>query len=98
MLVPLYHIFGSEELSVLSPGVKERSPQPYLALNPADAQRLHITADAKVMIGQATIELPIKLEPSLPHGIAGIPIGLADMPKMAVPTWATLVAREVERT
>ncbi|MEJ2600995.1 MAG: NADH-quinone oxidoreductase subunit NuoG, partial [Anaerolineales bacterium] len=30
-LVPVYHIFGSEPLSMLTPGVAERAPQPYLA-------------------------------------------------------------------
>jgi NADH-quinone oxidoreductase subunit G len=100
LIVPLYHIFGSEELSVLSLGVKERSPVPYLALNSEDAQSLQVAAESKVKvtIGQTTIELPIKVECALPRGVAGLPIGLADMPKMAVPKWATLAVEEIERT
>ena len=37
LVVPLYHVFGSEELSALAPGIARLSPAPYLALNPADA-------------------------------------------------------------
>jgi NADH-quinone oxidoreductase subunit G len=94
LIVPLYHIFGSEELSVLSPGVKERSPQPYLALHPEDAARLQVSAgqSLKVTIDQTTITLPVKLEPALPRGVAGLPCGLADMPRIAVPVWATVTS------
>ena len=37
LIIPVYHIFGSEELSVLAPAIAERAPQPYLAMNPDDA-------------------------------------------------------------
>ena len=39
-LLPLYHIFGSEELSLSAPGVAELAPKPYVALNAEDAKRL----------------------------------------------------------
>ncbi|HEY0898718.1 MAG TPA: NADH-quinone oxidoreductase subunit NuoG, partial [Sphingobacteriaceae bacterium] len=38
-LIPLGHIFGSEELSVYTAGIQERMPPPYLALNQEDASR-----------------------------------------------------------
>ena len=38
LFVPLFHIFGSEELSSMSPAIAELSPKPYLALNEDDAQ------------------------------------------------------------
>ena len=34
LAVPLYHIFGSEELSVLAPAIAESRPHGYVALNP----------------------------------------------------------------
>ncbi|MFA6111590.1 MAG: NADH-quinone oxidoreductase subunit NuoG, partial [Candidatus Latescibacterota bacterium] len=36
LAVPLYHIFGSEELSVRTPALAQRSSRPYVALSPAD--------------------------------------------------------------
>ena len=40
LILSAWHIYGSEELSVLSPGVAERTPAAYVALCPADAEKL----------------------------------------------------------
>jgi NADH-quinone oxidoreductase subunit G len=50
LLLPLHHIFGSEELSILAPGIAELSAQPYLALNPEDASNLGLTAGDEVQL------------------------------------------------
>ena len=50
LLLPLHHIFGSEELSVLAHGIAELSIQPYLALNPQDASDLGLTAGDEVQL------------------------------------------------
>ena len=42
LLLPIHHIFGSEELSMLSHNIAQLAPKPYLALNPEDARRLRI--------------------------------------------------------
>jgi NADH-quinone oxidoreductase subunit G len=76
--VPIYHIFGSEELSILTPGVAERAPQPYLALSPKEATKLHV-ADGEVIeisIDGTGYPLPVKFMPTLPAGLAGLPAGL----------------------
>jgi hypothetical protein len=45
LVVPLHHIFGSEELSSHSPPVAERIPEPYLAISPSDASLLEIDGE-----------------------------------------------------
>ncbi|HTJ54731.1 MAG TPA: molybdopterin-dependent oxidoreductase, partial [Nitrosospira sp.] len=50
LLLPLHHIFGSEELSVLAPNIAELSAGPYLALNPGDASDLGLTAGDEVQL------------------------------------------------
>jgi NADH-quinone oxidoreductase subunit G len=50
LLLPLHHIFGSEELSVLAHGIAELSIQPYLALNPQDASDLGLSAGDEVQL------------------------------------------------
>jgi NADH-quinone oxidoreductase subunit G len=79
--VPMYHIFGSDELSVLSPGIAELSPQPYAALNPEDASSLKADAGQEVELafGEAKHRLPVKLAPSLPRGVVGLPVGLPQL-------------------
>jgi NADH-quinone oxidoreductase subunit G len=50
LLLPLHHVFGSEELSILAPAIAELSPQPYLALNPSDASDLGLSAGDEVQL------------------------------------------------
>src|ERR1700722_17297548 len=37
LLIPIFHIFGSEELSRVARAISQLVPRPYVALNPADA-------------------------------------------------------------
>jgi NADH-quinone oxidoreductase subunit G len=90
--IALHHIFGSEELSLLSPAVAERAPRPYLALLPKDAARLGVAKDdpVTVTIGEITFGLAIKLDPSLPENTAGLPSGLPGLPVLSLPTVGTI--------
>src|SRR5207245_2391192 len=56
--VPLYHIFGSEELSSWAPAVRELVPKPYVALNPEDAQALGLAEGQIVRVAVATSSPP----------------------------------------
>jgi NADH-quinone oxidoreductase subunit G len=91
LFVPAWHVFGSEELSALSPGIAARSPSPYVALNRQDAERLRLTEDrdAAVCIDGRTHVLAVKLHEALPPGLAAIPVGLPGMPWMALPASGT---------
>ena len=67
LLVPLYHIFGSEELSLSAPGVAELAPKPYVALNAEDAKRLGVEAgeQIKIKLDGATLHVfPSRSRPS----------------------------------
>lgn len=81
-VVPLYHLFGSEETSAASAPIQERSPKAYLALNPKDAQRL--TAQAGTLlhlkIAEQHLSLPLQLDASLIEGMVGLPSGIAGIP------------------
>ena len=81
-LIPLYHIFGSEQLSMLSAPLSERAPQPYLALHPDDASALRLSPGEMVQtyFSGAALRLPIALMPELARGLAGIPSGLPQLP------------------
>jgi NADH-quinone oxidoreductase subunit G len=74
LVVPLYHIFGSEELSLLSPGVAQRAPKPYVALNPEDASQIHAIQGemAEISTDQGNYLLELMIFPDLPRGIAGL--------------------------
>ncbi|MEO8718706.1 MAG: NADH-quinone oxidoreductase subunit NuoG [Burkholderiales bacterium] len=87
LVVPLHHIFGSDELSVLSPGIAELAARPYLALNADDAAELDLRAGdtAELRLGNALHRLPVRLEPGLQRGIAGLPVGLPGAGTLTLP-------------
>ena len=92
LLVPLYHIFGFEELSVLSPGIVERMPKPYVALNPVDAAKLGVSERGEVTLTVSgnVQRLTVKLMAELHRGTAGLPAGLQELPGVSLPAWSKL--------
>jgi NADH-quinone oxidoreductase subunit G len=70
LIVPIHHIFGSEELSREAQAVAELSPQPYIVLNPRDAEAFGESADC---LGQ---RIPVKFDRNVPMGVAGVPAGM----------------------
>lgn len=92
LIVPLYHIFGSEELSALSPGIAARAPQRYLTINEDDARRLRVDDGEEVdlRLGGNIHYLPVRVRPSMPQGIAGLPVGLRELPFVDLPAWGRI--------
>lgn len=92
LVVPLYHVFGSEELSIHAPGIAELSPDPYLALNPVEGEKNRCRAGDIVglTISGRKLDLPVRLDPSLPPGVAGLPAGLPALAGLGLPAWCAL--------
>jgi NADH-quinone oxidoreductase subunit G len=92
LLVPLYHIFGSEELSALSPAVAQRAAKPHLTLHPDDAAALQVAPEDAVVcqVADTVYRLPVRLDAALPPGLAGLPAGWQGVAGLDVPTWGTL--------
>lgn len=88
--IPLYHIFGSEELSVLSPPLAERVPAAYAALHPKDAETLGVGETLAVRLNERLVRLPLRLESSLPRGAVGISVGLAGLFRSDLPAWIAI--------
>jgi NADH-quinone oxidoreductase subunit G len=92
LLVPLFHIFGSEPLSAMSGGIAELTPPPYAALSSADAAEQNISENDTVRVETdgAAFELPVKIAESLAKGTAGLPSGLPGMEYIALPIWCAV--------
>ncbi len=92
LVAPLHHVFGSEELSSLSPGIAELAPTPYVAVTTSDAERLGVLEGDELNIsGQHISErLPVRIVPELVRGIAGIPAGLCHLSSATLPGWFAL--------
>ena len=90
LVVPFYHVFGSDEMSVLTPEVRERTPRPYIALSQKDMARLRLVDGGAAVLtaGGFSFRLPAKAHPELPSGVAGLPCGVPDAPVLDFPAWA----------
>jgi NADH-quinone oxidoreductase subunit G len=89
LLVPIFHIFGSEELSRHAQGVAQLTPLPYVALNPVEASLSGVSAgeQIKVSIEGSLFELEVILRADLPRGLAGLPAGLSPVGGIILPVF-----------
>jgi anaerobic selenocysteine-containing dehydrogenase len=64
-------------------------------LNPQDAARIGVGEEDEVTlsVGEVSLRLPVRLETDLPAGVAGMPVGLAELPWIALPGWARITVR-----
>ncbi|MEO8601970.1 MAG: NADH-quinone oxidoreductase subunit NuoG [bacterium] len=92
LLVPLWHAFGSEELSRSAPAVAELVPGPYVALNASDASRLQANGGDTIAVRFAgsVHRVPLCIRPELPDGVAGLPAGIPPIEGVTLPAWGTL--------
>lgn len=92
LLTPIYHIFGSEELSSHANGISQLVPRPYVALRSEDASRLGVNAGERinVTVADSSFELEVALRDDLPRGTAGLPVGLLPVETMPSPVFAKL--------
>ena len=72
----LHEIFGSDELSALSAPIQERSPFPYVVLNPDDAATLGVAAGDGVRTPAFDNAFEVRVHAALPRGTAAFPRGL----------------------
>jgi NADH-quinone oxidoreductase subunit G len=91
-VVPLAHIFGSEELSARAAPLANLIPAAYVALNPADADTLDAAEDAtlEVNLPGGAVRLPLQRRKSLPRGTVGLAVGVPGAPWFAAGAIATL--------
>lgn len=92
VVLPVYHIFGTDEQSAESPAVTERVPEAYIALNDADAAEARLKENDKVEIsaGDKQLQLPVKLNLGLAKGIVGLPKGLHETSGIQFPFRTTI--------
>ncbi|WP_432714207.1 NADH-quinone oxidoreductase subunit NuoG [Pedobacter sp.] len=96
-IILLPHLFGSEELSIYSSGIAERSPQPYIAISSNDAEALNIKENELLQLqlfsGERLAErysLPVKIKEEIQDGLAGIPQHLDGLIGIPYPLKGTL--------
>jgi NADH-quinone oxidoreductase subunit G len=87
LLVPMYHIFGSDELSLSAPGIAELVGKPHIAVNTADFTD---GAELEVSCAGGTFRLPMRMRPDLPLGVAAVSAGVPPFVGITLPAWARI--------
>jgi NADH-quinone oxidoreductase subunit G len=97
LALPLYHIFGSDELSRLSPPVAERMPDAYISMAPQLAQKLGAAEgqEIEIILENHSLHLPLRLDASLPTDVVGLPAGFPGSPML--PAWVKLEPGTAEK-
>jgi NADH-quinone oxidoreductase subunit G len=92
LLVPIFHIFGSEELSRHAHSISQLVPRPYLALNSVEASQLGVNAgdQIRVAVEDSLFQLEVVLRSDLPRGVAGLPAGLPPGEGITLPAFVKL--------
>jgi NADH-quinone oxidoreductase subunit G len=87
LLVPIHHIFGSDELSLSAPGIAELAVKPYVAVNDGD---LAEGSEVEVSCASGTFRLPVRIRPDLPRGVAALSTGLFPLAGVTLPAWGKI--------
>ena len=94
LFLPVYHIFGSDELSNMSPAIQERIPKPYILLNGKVMEEQKIKEGDLIEIDfkNEKVKLPAVSNEKISKEIAGLPKGLPGIPFVDLPVWAKIGA------
>ena len=92
LIVPVYQIFGSEELSSRAPAVAERIPSPFVLINRKDAEGIAInkTGLFRLEIAGKLLEVSLMIDDSLPSGLIGLSVNLPGMEFIELPGFGKL--------
>ncbi len=87
LIVPLHHIFGSDETSAQGAAVATRLPDPYVGMSADDAASMGISdrSMVRVTLGEVEIELQARLINGLPRGVIGLPMGIPGVAHVRLP-------------
>jgi NADH-quinone oxidoreductase subunit G len=91
-VLPLFHIFGSDEMTARAAPMATRIPAAYVALSERDAQQFNVAAGEPVIVtlAESTVQLPVRVDAALPAGVIGLPAGLPDSPAFGADTWVRI--------
>ena len=87
LLVPIHHIFGSDELSFAAPGIAELATEPHVAVHCgpfADGEKVEVTCAG------GTFRLPVRIRTELPLGVAGLSAGVPSLAGVRLPGWGKI--------
>ena len=91
-IVPVYQIFGSEELSSKGTAIAKRIQELFVWMNQKEAEKIDVHNNEIIQINilQDLLKVKVKIENSIPQGIGGLSFLLPGMPYLNLPAWGKL--------
>jgi NADH-quinone oxidoreductase subunit G len=87
LLVPVWQIFGSEELSSLGEAISNRTSTPFIIINESETERsgLRQKEMCELQVNNMIFSIAVRIDNSVPDGVAGIAQGLRGVPFLSLP-------------
>ena len=91
-LVPVYYIFGSDELSAKAAGIAQRIPEPEIFVNKNQAEKAGLKENLKIQLVDINqnMEFRIRYSINMPEGVLGIPVQFPGMFWQSLPGWSKI--------
>lgn len=89
LMVPIHHIFGSDELSLSAPAIARLAPEPYVAIGESSFTS---SREVEITVTGQRFRLPVRVRPDLPRGIAGLPAGIPPVTGFSLPAWGRIAS------
>jgi len=82
LVVPVFQIFGSGELSSAGKSISQRIKKPFVLMNQKDADIFNIKSQdaVELEIGRIRLKVEVKIDKVLVQGMAGLSVNLPGMP------------------
>jgi NADH-quinone oxidoreductase subunit G len=87
LLVPMYHIFGSDELSLHAPAIRELAVMPHVAIN---SDEFAEDMEVEVTLADGTFRFPVRIHREMPAGVAAVSVGSSPLLAVQVPGWGKI--------
>jgi NADH-quinone oxidoreductase subunit G len=95
LLVPMYHIFGSDELSLSAPGIAELAAKPHIVVN---SDQFAEDMEVEVSCADGTFRLPVVIHREMPAGVAALSVGLSPCVGIRLPAWGKIAKGTIARS
>jgi NADH-quinone oxidoreductase subunit G len=92
LIIPVYQIFGSDELSSVSSSVLQKTHEPFVLISKNDADIIIINDGEFVQleIRNVNLRVKVKIDSSIIQGLAGLSVNLPGMPFINIPGNGTI--------
>jgi len=86
LILPIYHIYGSEELSNYSQPIQKLIPEPYAIINSNDLSKVKKEGNSIILtINDSELKLKAVINDRIKQGIIGIPFGMSKTGYFGIP-------------